>query len=172
MATNGPRQPHCATSSAPNVGAMTGAAVKIIVISDISFAASLPDAMSRTTALESTTAEAAPIPCTKRATSSSSILLAIVVAIAATANSVMPAYSVGRRPSRSENSPAGICPTAMPAMNTPTICWPRDRLVLSASAIAGIAGKLKSTVNAAIAVSRPSVMTKLRDLSRWAFKGV
>jgi hypothetical protein len=36
----------------------------------------------------------------------------------------------------------------------------------------GMAGKLRSTVNAAMAVSRPSVKMKLRDWMRWAFKGV
>ena len=62
MAMNGARQSHCATSSAPILGAMTGAAVKIIVISDIMRAASLPVAMSLTTAREITIADAAPIP--------------------------------------------------------------------------------------------------------------
>jgi hypothetical protein len=38
--------------------------------------------------------------------------------------------------------------------------------------MAGIAGKLRSTVNAETAVSSPSVITNLRDWARWVFKGV
>ena len=63
-AQQGARQPHAETSSAPKLGAMTGAAVKIIVIRDMSRAASLPDATSRTIARDRTIADAAPIPCT------------------------------------------------------------------------------------------------------------
>jgi hypothetical protein len=36
----------------------------------------------------------------------------------------------------------------------------------------GIAGKLMSTVSAAVAVSKPSVRTKLREWGGVAFKGV
>ena len=48
--------------------------------------------------------------------------LAAAAAVAAMTNSSMPAYKVGMRPRRSENSPAGICPMAMPTLKMPTIC--------------------------------------------------
>ena len=142
------------------LGAMTGAVVKIIVITDISFAASLPLAISRTMARDKTIAAAAPNPCTRRAVSMSSIFVATAATIAATVNRLMPTYSTGRRPMRSETSPAGIWPSAMPAMKTPTISCPIERFVSRASTIDGTAGRLRSTVSAATAVMRPSVMTK------------
>ena len=43
----------------------------------------------------------------------------------------------------------------MPIMNMPTICWPRDKVVDNASTMAGTAGKLTSTVNAARPVRKP-----------------
>ena len=72
------------------VGATTGATVKIIVISDISFAASLPLEISRTIARDSTTAEAPPKPWTKRAASITSMLCASAATVAASANRLMP----------------------------------------------------------------------------------
>ena len=105
-----------------------------------------------------------------RAASSSSISFATAATEAAVTKRPMPAYNVGKRPNRSDASPDGICPSDIPNMKTPTICCPRDSVVLSASTMAGIAGKLRSTVNAATAVSRPSVMIKLRDLARCVFK--
>ena len=143
------------------LGAITGAAVKIIVMSDIRRAASLPLAMSRTIARVNTMAEAAPKPCRKRAASSRPMLSAADAMTAPMTNSVIPTYRIGRRPSRSENSPAGIWPQAMPAMKMPTICWPRGKLVASASTMAGMAGRLTSTVSAARPVNRPSVTMKL-----------
>ena len=102
------------------------------------------------------------MPCTKRPASMNSMEFAVADAIAPTANRVMPPYSTGSRPTRSDTRPAGICPNAIPIMKMPTIFWPRDRLVESASTIAGTAGRLTSTVNAASSVMRPSVTTKLR----------
>ena len=90
ITTNGARQPHCATSSAPTVGATTGAAVKIIVMSDMRRAASLPEAMSRTIARDRTMADEAPTPCTNRATSRTSMFCAAAATMPATANSPMP----------------------------------------------------------------------------------
>ena len=46
-------------------------------------------------------------------------------------------------------------------MKMPTICWPFDRLVAIATTIDGTAGRLMSTVSAAMAVRKPSVITKL-----------
>jgi hypothetical protein len=73
------------------LGAITGAAVKIIVISDISLAASLPLATSRTIARDRTIEAAAPIPWINRAASMSSILPANAAAMAPTRNNSIPA---------------------------------------------------------------------------------
>jgi hypothetical protein len=88
--TNGARHPNCETSSAPILGAMTGATVKIIVISDISLAAALPLEISRTMARDSTIAGAAPMPCTKRPASMVSMEFAVADAIAPIANKPRP----------------------------------------------------------------------------------
>ena len=152
------------------LGATTGAAVKIMVIRDIRRAASFPDATSRTMARDNTIAAAAPIPCTNRAASIASISAGGGGHGCSDREDDHPDVQDGRRPRRSANSPAGIWPQAMPTMKMPTICWLRGRVVASASTIAGMAGRLRSTVNAATAVSRPSVMTKLlrwrRSVSR------
>ena len=153
------RQSKRSINRAPRLGAMTGAAVNSIVISDIRRTASAPDAMSRTIARDSTTADAAPKPCTNRAASMTSMDCAKDATVAAMANSETPAYSTGSRPSRSANSPEGIWPSAMPNMKMPTICCARGRSAASASAMAGIAGRDRSTVSAAVVVSIPSVST-------------
>ena len=72
-------------------GAITGMAVKIIVISDMSRAASLPCAMSRTIARDSTIVADAPDPCRKRAASITSMSVALAATVAAAANNSMPA---------------------------------------------------------------------------------
>ena len=59
---------------------MTGAAVKIIVISDINLAASLPLAISRTIARDSTIADAAPTPWINLAANMISIVVAGTIA--------------------------------------------------------------------------------------------
>ena len=56
-------------------------------------------------------------------------------------------------------------------MNAPTICCARGNVVVSASTIAGIAGRLISIVTAAVAVRRPRVIMKLLRCSRSVFKG-
>ena len=107
---------------APIVGAMTGAAVKIMVMIDMSLAAALPLAMSRTMARDMTSAGAEPIPWMNLPASITSIESAMAAAMAPARNRAMPAYRTGNLPIRSETSPAGICPNAIPNMKMPTIC--------------------------------------------------
>jgi hypothetical protein len=90
IAMNGMRQPQCVVRNAPMLGAITGAAVKIMVISDMSRAASLPVATSRTMERDSTMADAPPQPWTKRDTSMTSMLVAAAAANAAAAKMPMP----------------------------------------------------------------------------------
>ena len=90
MAMNGARQSHCATSNAPAVGASTGTAVKIIVMSDMSRAASLPDATSRTMARASTMEEAAPAPWINRAASMTLMSVLAAATVPAMANTLSP----------------------------------------------------------------------------------
>ena len=165
---NGARQSKAWISSAPADGAITGAAVNNMVISDINLAASLPLEMSRMMARDSTIAEAAAKPCTKRAARMTSMLFARATTSPLSVNSNMPAYSTGSRPRRSLSRPAGIWPKAMPAMKMPMIFCVLETSDSSASAIAGTAGRLRSTVSAARAVSRPSVRIKRLD---WGMSG-
>ena len=130
-----------------------------MTMTDISRAASAPLAMSLTIARETTTPEDAAMPCTKRPTSISSMLLLIEQATPAAVNIATPTYNTGILPKRSDSRPAGICPSASPAMKVPTICWPDDSVVPSACTIAGMAGRLISIDNAARPVREPSTRT-------------
>ena len=90
MAMNGMRQPQCVVRNAPILGAMTGAAVKIMVISDIRRAASRPLDTSRTMERDSTIAAAAPSPWTKRAASMTAMEFAAAATKAAMVKMSMP----------------------------------------------------------------------------------
>ncbi len=90
VARNGARQPHSGTSIEPNIGAIIGAAVKIITMTDISLADSTPLETSLTMALASTMPADEPMPWMKRAISSTSVFVAKVVTKPAIVNRPMP----------------------------------------------------------------------------------
>ena len=91
VAANGMRQPQPSTRKAPIIGAIIGAAVNTMTMTDKRRADCAPLDTSRTIARASTMPEAAPMPCTKRAASRIATLSLSDVTAPAAVNNPMPA---------------------------------------------------------------------------------
>jgi hypothetical protein len=94
-----------AISRLPQMGARMGETPRTRIISANSRAASSPDRRSRTTARAITIPAQAPIPCTNRATTSTSTDPANAAQTDPATNSANPASSGRRRPWRSDSGP-------------------------------------------------------------------
>ena len=102
------------STAAPSDGASTGATPSTSINRDMTVAAADSANRSPTTAIATTIAAAAPMPCRPRATPSSAMFGANRHSTDATMCSTMPAISGLRRPSESDSGPTISWPSARP----------------------------------------------------------
>ena len=100
-----PCQPPSGSSSAPTIGAITGAMPKIIITCDISRCAEAPTRLSRITARPTTRPAPAHMPCKPRQASSIANDVDSAAPTEASAYTSMPATITGLRPIASEMAP-------------------------------------------------------------------
>ena len=102
---NTARQPQCAYSRPPTIGAMTGATPKKMVICAIVFCASDGPNRSRTTARETTMPAPVDSPCRARKKISCPIVCDSAQPTEASVNTASPTSTTGRRPKLSDSAP-------------------------------------------------------------------
>ncbi len=98
-------QDPCNSTAAPKDGASTGATPSTSINRDITVAATVPLNRSPTTAMATTDAAAAPMPCRPRASPRTVMLGASTHSTEATMCSTMPAINGRLRPSESDSGP-------------------------------------------------------------------
>ena len=145
----------CSSTAAPSDGATTGATPSTSISRDSTVAATDSANRSPTTAMATTIAAAAPMPCSPRATPSTAMFGANRHSSDASMCSTMPAISGLRRPSESDSGPTISWPSANPARVPVSVSCATDEDTDRSSAIFGSAGRYMSMVSGPSATKAP-----------------
>ena len=153
------RQPTCCISTAPRLGASSGATPSTRNNRLNKRALSTLSNLSLTTARATTTPAQAPSACAKRPTISASSEGAMAQASDASVYITAPINSGGRRPIRSDKGPYTSWPIAMPMKKADIVPCTAPACTPKSAAMVGNAGRYRSMETAPNAVSAPSRST-------------
>src|ERR1700732_461167 len=146
----------CSSTAAPSDGATTGATPSTSISRDSTVAAAESANRSPTTAIATTIAADAPVPCNTLPMPRTVIFGASRHTTDASMCSTIPTISGLRRPSESDSGPTISWPNASPASVPVRVNCVTDDVTDSSSVIRGNAGKYRSSVSGASPMSAPS----------------
>ncbi len=153
---NTPRHDPFSRTAAPMVGARIGATPMTSMSRDRTVAAARPENRSRTTAMATTMAAAAPTPWSTRSSPSTATFGATRHNTDDRTCTAVPMTSGSLRPTASENGPITSWPRPSPSSVPVSVSWAAADVVSRSSAIAGRAGRYMSMVSGPSAISAPS----------------
>ena len=157
--TKTPRHEVNRSTSPPIVGASTGATPSTSISRENRVAAARPTNRSRTIAIVTTDAAAAPTPCSTRSPPSTATFGATRISSDASTCTPTPASSGRRRPKVSDRGPTSSWPSASPTSVPVNVSWTAADVVSRSSTIVGSAGRYMSIVSGPSAISAPRTRT-------------
>ncbi len=141
------------------VGARIGATPTTSISRENRRAAAIPSNRSRTIAIATTAAAAAPRPCSTRSEPSTARFGARTQSTEASTCTAMPTSSGSRRPIASASGPASSWPNARPTSVPVSVSCTAAALACRSVVIVGSDGRYMSMVSGPSAVRKPSTST-------------